>query len=380
MILVVITVVLCIILCILHIFSTIKSYSDDTNMVKAISIPEIENEPNYYSIEEILTSLDCKDIAYTFENDYEKGRYYKINLTFPCNLYEGTESKKNYFDKVVKILSQKLNYSFEIIDEKKDIDIFYDVEERSYTINGIKDYYKNNSYVKLHTHKEINYIRGIEESLELNSIISNGWQRYKLKLDAELIGEDEEFLDYGNFRINYSDININFIEFLDTYEGTVYENIEVGTSFDKIKGKLGKPTFENGNKMIGYKDDTVYLFFYKDKIVAYPTSSSYQFENLNLENDILDYYNGTYKEGRSLFVKHIIEEYVDFESELIDNGVKVSSYLRGIELYLFDDDSIKIVFYDNYRLNSSLKNLAETNKVDLNYDYDSIYLHEINRK
>ncbi len=379
MFLVVITVILCMIMCILNIFTNIKEYNNSSN-IKVINESDIEEKTSYYSIEEILTSYDCKNIMYTIEKDKENNDYYKIILNFPYKLYEENESKKDYFDKVVKILNIKLNYSFELIDDKKNIDIYYDLQKKYYTINGIKDYYDNNAYLKVNNHEEISSIKGIEDSLHLNSIMSNNWDRHGLKLESDLIDEDQEFLYYENFKINYSDRNINYIEFENTYENNIYQDIKVGTDFDKIEKKLGKPTFKNGKKMIGYKDDDIYLFFYKDKVVVYPSSSKYKSENIDLEKKLIEYYDGKFEDGRSMFVKSIIDNYLDFTSEIVDDGVKVSSYLRGIEFYLYDDSSMKIIIYDNYKIQEELKEMAEKNLINLNYDTDSIYLNEINKE
>ena len=372
-------VILCMVMCILSIFTNIKEYNNSSN-IKVINESEIEEKPSYYSIEEILTSFDCKDISYTVEKDIENNKYFKIILKFPYNLYEENESKKDYFGKVVKTLNKKLDYSFELIDNKKNIDIYYDFQKGYYTINGIKDYYDNNAYLKVNNHKEIPTIKGMEDSKDLNMIIFNNWDRDGLKLESEIIDEDEEFLYYENFKINYSNRNINYIEFENTYENNIYQDLKVGTDFDKIEKKLGKPIFKNGKKMIGYKDDDIYIFFYKDKVVVYPSSEKYKTENTDLEKKIIEYYNGNFEDGRSMFVKSIIDNYLDFKSEVIDDYVKVSSYLRGIEFYLYDDGSMKIIIYDNYKIKEELKKLAEKNLFNLNYDTDSIYLNEINKE
>ena len=375
--LIIISVILGIILCILHAFNAIKEYTGNQATVKIYSPSEIETNPSKFSFEEILSSFDCEDITYEFKSNE---RYYLITLKFKYNLYEGKESKKDYFDTIVKTLSKKVQYPYELIDSDKSIDIYVDSSKEIYTINGIENFYKNNSYVKVNTHQEIPNVNYSKDSSDINIITANNWQRYNLNLNKEIKDIDEKFIYYDNFKLNYNDIKINYIVFSSEYEDTIYEDIKVGTDFKTIQKKLGNPTFKDGNRMIGYKDVDIYVFFYEDEVVVYPSSKKFQSENIKLENKIIEYYENSEEMEQSLFVKDIIETYRDFTSELIDDGVKLFSYPRGIDIFLYDDGSIKITIYDNYVLSEGLKVLAETNKINLNYETDSVYLYELNRE
>jgi len=380
--LIIVCVALGVILCLLHAYNTIKKYtgSDNKFTVKVYSPSEVEISPSKYTIEEILTSFECTNIKYEFIKNKDEERYYIVNLSFKYNLYEGEESKKQYFDTIVKTISKKIQYPYELIDNEKSIDIYVDDGNGIYTINGIEDFYKNNSYVKVNNHKEIPSIKYSKDSSDMAIIVASNWQRDKLNLDKEIKDIDEEYIYYDNFKVNYNDIKLNYIVFESEYDDVIYEDIKVGTDFKTIKNKLGNPTFKDGNRMIGYKDQDLYLFFYKDKVVVYPSSRDFRNENYDLENKIVDYYNNSEEKEQSLFVKDIIETYRDFSSEITEDGVKLSSYTRGIDIYLYDDGDIKIIIYDNYTLVSDLKVLAETNRVNLNYETDSIYLYELNRE
>lgn len=377
--LIIVSVTLGIILCTLHAFNTIKEYEgNNKNKVKVYSPSKIETNPLDYSIEEILTSFECKNIKSEFKSNTEE-RYFSISLNFKYNLYEGEESKKEYFDTIVKTLSKKIIYPYELIDSQKKIYIYINNDKEIYEINGISDYYKNNAYLKVNNHQEITPVKYSKDSTDLNAIIVNDWNRNNLSLNKDFIDIDEEFVYYENFKYKYNDIKIEYIIFSSEYEKGIYKDIKVGTDFKKIKSQLGKPTFENGNTMIGYKDTDIYIFFYKDKVVVYPSSKKWQNENGALEEKIVNYYENSENLERSIFVKDIIETYKDFSSELIEDGVKLSSYIRGIDIFLYDDGAIKITLYDNYVLSSSLKILAETKKINLNYENDSIYLYELER-
>lgn len=379
-ILVIIGVALCMILCLLHILKTLKDNRNELR--REISQTDIENNPYSYSVEEILHSFGCKNVNEKYElteNEEENKKIHKVTLSFKYNLYEKDESKEDYFNKIIKALKNVWVNSFELYDESKNIDIVVDQENNIITINGIEDFYNNNSYLEVNNHKELPISNGNNSSLVLNKIIFANWDKSKISLKEGYTDYDENYLYYSNFKINSNDKNINFIVFSKDYPDTVFEDIKVGTQFSKIEQKLGKPTFKLDDEMIGYKASNLYVFFYKDEIVLYPSSSRYDTNNVLLEKKIVDYYNGKIEEDRSLFVKDIIDNYLDFKSEVIKDYVKVSSYLRGIDLLLYDNGTFKIKIYDNYKLKSDLKVLAQSNKVELDYENDSVYLFEKNR-
>ena len=378
--LIIVSVILGIVLCILHAFNTIKEYEGNQSTVKVYSPSKIENNPSDYSIEEILTSFECTNIKSEFKTNEDKEKYYSISLNFKYNLYEGEESKKEYFDTIVKTLSKKIRYPYELIDSKKYIYIYVNDAKDIYEINGVQNFYKNNAYVKVNSHQEIPAVKNSKDSSDMNMVIANNWRRDNLNMNKDYIDIDDEFIYYENFKLNYNDIKINYIIFSSDYEDGIYKDIKVNTDFEKIEDKLGKPTFREGNKMIGYKDTDIYVFFYKNEVVVYPSSKKLQNDNEELEEKIVNYYENSEELDKALFVKDIIETYRDFKSELIEDGVKISSYTRGIDIILYDDGGIKVTIYDNYVLGSSLKVLAETKKINLDYENDSIYLYELDRK
>lgn len=374
-ILLVIAVILAIILCILHMISTLKENNVISKITPSIQT-NIQNNSKDYTIEEILEAYECKIISYSVESDGEDGRYYRIYLKFKYKLYENNVSKEEYFKSVVDSLNGKITIPFNLIDESKNIDIYVDFANSIFTINGIEDYFKNNSYIKVNSHKSTPAITATRSSTELNMILTNAWSRYNLKIKEEPEDIDNEWIYYEGFKLNYTDININYIMFFKEYDSSIINGIKVGDEFSKIKQILGEPTYRNSNKMIGYKTIEGYVFFYDDCVVFYPCND---YTNLSLEELIVKYYNNEYDGYRTNFVMEVLEEFKDFKSEMIDEGIKLYSPSRGIEVYLYNDSTTDIVIYDNYKLTSSLKKLAETNKIELKYDMDSIYLYEIER-
>ena len=86
-------------------------------------------------------------------------------------------------------------------------------------------------------------------------------------------------------------------------------------------------------------------FIYEDEIVVYPAAD---YSNYFLEELIVKYYTGNYDGYRTNFIVEVLENYIDFTTEEIEAGIKLSSYLRGIELYLYDDGKTEITVYNNY--------------------------------
>lgn len=368
-----IVVVLAIILCILHIIKTLSSNN-------LISIPnphieqQIKEETNNFTIEEILENYGCKVISYSIDGDENK--YYKIYLKFKYPLYYANESKEDYFVELVEILYKRVNRPLKLIDEDRNIEIYYDSSNGIFEINGIEDFFENNSYLEVKNHIPTKPIQAFRSSVELNKIISNSWSRNKLKIEQEPNEIDDEWIYYDGYKFNYSDININYIIFTEDYKEAVLEEIEVGEKFTEIKEKLGNPTYTNSNKMIGYKTSDGYAFFYEDCIVLYPCID---YRNIEFEELVTSYYYGEYEGYRTNFVLDIKNDYKDFKSELTEDGVKLFSPSRGIELFLDNDGKMDITIYNNYNICSLISKLAETNRVDLKLDTDAIYLYEIER-
>ncbi len=374
-ILAIIAILLAIMLCILHIFSSLKS----NNIIEDnVNRPEeyIKENPESYPLEDVLESFGCKDISYSLKKDKDGNDYYDINLRFKNNLYVNNESQEKYFDDIVKVLENKLTAPFKITDDKNNIEIYLNKNEDIYTINGVEDYFENNKFIEVNSHKTKKTKVVSKDSKELNLISINGWKRDNLKIDREPQTIDYEWIDYGDFKENYSDININYIIYNENYKSEIVDGIKVGTSFTEIKNVLGEPHFSKSNKMIGYKMDDLYAFFYDDMIVVYPNLN---INNLFFEQKVLEYYNGSYNGNRTEFIVDILENYQDFKSEIIDNGIRLYSYNRGIELYLYDDKTMNIVVYDNYNFSDIIKTLAESGKLELNLDKDYINLYEEER-
>lgn len=368
-ILLVIVTILGIMFCFLHINKTYTKNSPNSGK----KVTEIKEDT---SIQDILRYFDCTNISYSIEKDKDGKLYHKIYLRFKYNLYNNEESKQEYFESIINELNKKLYRSYQLLDEKKGIDIWFDYETKKYTINGVEDFYKNNSYKEVINHKSIPKVKSVVDSTQVNKMINNDWRRDGLKIEDEIISTDENFIDYGTYKLNYTNRNINYVILNSDYEDSILKDIKVGTSFKDIQKILGTPTFKNSNKMIGYKTSNIYVFFYSDQVVIYPCKD---YSNFELESLIFSYYNGTYEGYTTNLVLDILDECLDMTSEIINNDVRLYSYVRGIEIIIKNDNKLEITIYDNYNLSEEMNKYAKSGIINLDFENDSVNLFEQER-
>ena len=194
--------ILAIILCLLHIYSQLNK-SDVIKNITPEKQAEIKEKLYNYTTKEILEAYGCKDISNEIKKDKNNKEYYEIDLDFAYNLYDGTESKEEYFNDIVETVERKLYLPVKMVDSGKDIEIYVDKENNIYKINDVEDYYEDNKYVSVYSHDVKTEDMLVKDSEELNFITFNDWSRYKLNLNKEPESISNEFIDYGSFKVNY---------------------------------------------------------------------------------------------------------------------------------------------------------------------------------
>lgn len=367
--LLVIVTILGIVFCFLHIRKTLRINNPDL-------VTKINKISDDSSLIDVLKYYECTNISYSVQKDKDGKLYHQIYLRFKHDLYENNESNQEYFESIIKDLNKRLYRAYQLLDEKKGIDIWVDYETKEYTINGVKDFFKDNSFEEVLNHESIPKVNTRVESNSINRMISNNWTRDGLKSKEEIVSSDKEFIDYGTYKMSYTNRNINYIIFNSDYEEPIVKDIKVGTSFKDIQKELGTPTFKNSNKMIGYKTTNIYVFFYSDEAVVYPCKD---YSNSKLESLIFSFYEGKYDGYATNLVLDILDECIDMTSEITDEGVRLYSYVRGIEIIIKDDNILKITIYDNYNLNEEMKKYAKSGLIELEFEDDSVNLFEQER-
>ena len=246
----------------------ILTISKSNNTNKNVNISS-----GYSSIKELIEHYDCK-----YKNDtYRENRDYptEINLVFKEKLYENDSSNEEWFNKIISDVAKFLKYTnFKMIDTENDITIEAVCKDGSIstlTINGMEDYFiYMNSQLEVTKYEEIDTTSLTSNVDALNFLIDNNWST-----DVNFGTRESIFKNYYihfDEGIKYRKIgsSIYNVIFTERFQGTVVNNISVGTSFSSIKQLLGKPAFENEELgVIGYKGKDIYAFFTKDEISIY---------------------------------------------------------------------------------------------------------------
>ena len=334
----------------------------------------------YSSIKELIEHYDCK-----YKNDtYRENRDYptEINLVFKEKLYENDSNNEEWFNKIISDVAKFLKYTnFKMIDTENDITIEAVCKDGSIstlTINGIEDYFiYMNSQLEVTKYEEIDTTSLTSNVDALNFLIDNNWST-----DVNFGTRESIFKNYYihfDEGIKYRKIgsSIYNVIFTERFQGTVVNNISVGTSFSSIKQLLGKPAFENEELgVIGYKGKDIYAFFTKDEISIY-------------KNEKYDY-----KEFWKL-VDTFLEEDMDFKTfmnELTYIWKDYSEYSyasdymfmafpnRGVEIKLNYDNVSGIILYNNISDNiSTAKKYLEHTEFISRLKLDSVFEAEKRR-
>lgn len=314
-----------------------------------------QNTPIYSTIEEmpdVETLINQMYGKYIKMEDSQNEKYYKdIYVDLKYGLYEGEESKENFYNSLITTVAQKMNYdNVRVIDEEKQIElkIVCDKENGqligSY-INGDTNFFGHyESQKALANYKKMKITELNIESAEINTLIQNGWDKNKISI-GEPENQVDEYIEYADFGINIYEIDekvFNLI-FDDRYEGTVVNGIKVGDSFNTIISKLGAPTFGSADDFyIGYKGEDLYVFFNENQISIYPVekevkSISELIEKYEEDSSIKKLVSGATDIWEN-YAEYYYNEYV----------VNLSYPLAGIKFQFGVTENHGIIIYNNF--------------------------------
>lgn len=316
---------------------------------------ESQNTPIYSTIEEmpdVATLINQMYGKYIKMEDSQDERYYKdIYVEFKYGLYEGEESKKDFYNSLITAVAQKMNYdNVRVIDEEKQIElkIVCDKENAkligSY-INGDTNFFGHyESQKALANYKKTEITELNIESNEINTLIQNGWDKNKLSI-GETENQVDEYMEYADFGINIYEIDekvFNLI-FDERYEGTVVNGIKVGDDFETIISKLGTPTFGSLDDFyIGYKGADLYVFFNENQVSIYPVEKEMKSINSLIEK---------YEEDGSIkkLVSGATDIWENYENYYYNEYVVDLSYsLAGIKFQFGVTENHGIIIYNNF--------------------------------
>lgn len=328
----------------------------------------------FTSIEQILERYECELIKETKSSDknYTKDLY----VRFKYNTFEGTESKKRYYENIISYLAAFIDASYRLIDEDKDLVI--EVQKRTsegitlgfaYAVNGVTDYFiKQESKVSLENYEEDNQTKIQVNSEILNQIISNKWNKNNINFGTKDSNFDKYdiYFDEGLEVRNISG-KVHNIIFTKKYGQEVINGITAGTNFNEIVKKIGDPTFGNiDGQFIGYKNSEIYVFFLKDSI------SIYRNEKVEMEefDDLLNKYV-----EKKIDIKEFMNELTYLWSDYEEYNY-TSSYIfinypsKGIKIEMREDSPLGIIVYKNCNITENLKKLINEGKISSKLEED----------
>lgn len=368
-ILMIVGIILIVIIIILNIITNnLKKVPDNNKEQETISLN------GFKTIEDVFKYYGCQYIKETKSKDkaFVKDFYVK----FKYNTFEGEESNKRYYENVISISSQFVNGSFRILDESKNLVIeIIKVNQKgivscTYKINGEADYFdKRTSKIELKNHEEVKKTTMEINSIHLNQIKENKWDRSKVDLGSKDSSFDnyDIYFDEGMEVRTISGKVYNII-FTKKYLNEVVSGIKVGTEFNEIISKLGNPTFgfKDGD-YIGYKDSEIYVFFFKDKISIYKYNEKTDMEEFD---ELLTKYVNK-KIDIKKFMNELTYLWPDYEEYKYNSKYIYINYpIQGIRIEMDSDTPLGIEIYKNCNITENISKLIEEGKITSRIKYD----------
>ncbi|MBR3132992.1 MAG: hypothetical protein IKG42_02795 [Clostridia bacterium] len=304
---------------------------------------------NFQSIKDIIEFYEAEFIKEkkSEDDDYDKDIY----VSFKYELFEGSESKENYFKMIIENIVKFDNFKdFRLIDTGKDITIEVKCDKNTSSIleiyyNGDKDYFKKHiSKKSLENSLKINTIKVNTDSNILKECISKNWVTKEIDFGTSesKYNKYDIFFDEG-YKVRTIQRSLYNIVFTDKFTDSVVEGIRVGDDFDTIKKKLGNSYIEESG-LLEYKTQQYYIVFSSNEISIYPniTYETSDFENLvkeyNQSNDIIS------------FMDKLTDLWPDYDYYVYDTGFLDIYYtLKGIRISFNIDGLDGIKVYENYK-------------------------------
>lgn len=346
---------------------------------------EVSSIEDFENVKEIIEYNECKYIKTS--NSDEDGFEKDIYLEFSKGVIEedGTTNEVLYDNLTSQIAGKMKGTNFRLIDESKNIivRIKFDGEEvSSYTINNDSQYFEHlKTRYQILNFKDDNNADIQIRSNELNSVINNNWQTSNLNLGTiDSVCSNYNIYFNEGFKIRNVYNKVFNIIFTKQYQKEVIQDIKTGMSNEEIIQVLGVPTYKDENNyLIGYKNQTLYVFFCDGEISVYRNEQNYEieeFENLIKEyNETKDY---------NTFVTKLTDLWPDYDSfTKTNNRVSLRYTLKGItiDFNVITNNGITLYKNSNQALLEDIKNgemIPASIYTEL--DNDLIFIEETNMR
>ena len=346
---------------------------------------EVSSIEDFENVKEIIEYNECKYIktANSDEDGFEKDIY----LEFSKGVIEedGTTNEVLYDNLTSQIAGKMKGTNFRLIDESKNVIVrikFNGEEVSSYTINNDSQYFEHlKTRYQILNFKDDNNADIQIRSNELNSVINNNWQTSNLNLGTiDSVCSNYNIYFNEGFKIRNVYNKVFNIIFTKQYQKEVIQDIKTGMSNEEIIQVLGVPTYKDENNyLIGYKNQTLYVFFCDGEISVYRNEQNYEieeFENLIKEyNETKDY---------NTFVTKLTDLWPDYDSfTKTNNRVSLRYTLKGItiDFNVITNNGITLYKNSNQALLEDIKNgemIPASIYTEL--DNDLIFIEETNMR
>lgn len=370
---------------ILLLSAIISSLNDQNENKQVENIKQYTSINDFKTIEEVAIYLDCTYI----KEEISKQENYNIDIYMKIKVLPYTDDKSNegFYDKLISYTAKVLKFkNFRIIDKENNItiEVACDKEKeniKSIIINGESNYFsKRETENQIKNYEETKITDFTIQSEIINKLINNNWRI----LDSEIGTKESTFNYYDIYfdegvevrKVNNQVFNIVFT---DKYKLNVVNNITTSTSKEEIIKILGKPTFEDKQtKIIGYKNDNIYMFANSEHQI-----SVYRVEKNEIKNETSDLINKYQSETNNIkLITEIKETWREYDKyKITDHSGEIRYTFRGLEI---NNSTINI--YSNYigkvYNNKTLIELVEHNEIPRQVSYinkDLVFITEIDR-
>lgn len=336
-------------LIVLLIILIILAFLVGKNIIKEKNTPiysTIESMPN---IETLINQMYGKFIKM---EDSKNEKYFKdIYVKLKYDLYENEQPKKDFYNSLITATAQMMKYeNYRIIDENKNIELKVVCDTENQALIGAYINEDTNFYGHFESQKALANYKKTEttkfniESVEINTLLQNNWDKDKLNI-GKAENKVDKYIQYAEYGINIYEIDEKVFNLLfdTTYTTPIVNGIKVGDSLEDVVKKLGTPTFGSiEDEYIGYKGEKLYIFFNKYDISIYPVENN----SSNLSSLIEQYEkDGSIKK----MVSNATDIWENYEEYYYDEyTVNLTYPLAGIKFQFGVTENHGIIIYNNY--------------------------------
>ena len=379
---VILVVVALIILVVILGFAIVKSFNDAIPEEAKVAREQRKNQ-KFEDLNELFEYYESEYLGISVSSD--KDCYYDISAKLKVKPYSGTVSNEEFYKNMINDIAMFHKYkSFVLIDEEKSIKIKVICENgeiKTYFVNGIEDYFRvHDEELALRKYKEFKETSMSIDAPILNELINKDWQK-----DANFGTIESRF---NGYEIYYDEgIEVRSIQgkvfniiFKQNYTGPVISGLTPQDTMTNASKALGIPTFQtDGNKIYGYKNKELYVFFGNNEISIY-RNESLSIDELNrFDKTLTAFYNEEI--DFETFMDELTEKWKDYAKyDYTASKVYISYPLKGFEIKVNYDNTRGFIFYNNFGLpEGRIENYLNNEDFMALLQLDCVYEAEKNR-